>query len=104
MLTIHDIELARNTRKSPRLKTLAKFINDNFPQYKATMEDWWGSFDRQIAGSRLRIPGKFIECKELVVYDRSTRKRIFRHNPREAYRYNYEVAAWILKQHKRNLE
>jgi len=79
-----------------RLSAMAEFINENFPEYDARMEKWWGSLDRKILGTRLRSPGKYRECMELVVYDKETGRKVFDHNPIEAYSHNWYVASWIL--------
>jgi hypothetical protein len=79
-----------------RLSAMAEFINENFPEYDARMEKWWGSFDRKISGTRLVSKGNYRECMELVVYDKKTGRKIFDHNPIEAYSSNWYVASWIL--------
>lgn len=85
------------------LKTMADFINANFPEYEARMEDWSGSFDRRPERSRIiTSPGKMRDGKVLKVYwrerswEKGNHRALFSHNPLEAYRSNREVAQAIL--------
>lgn len=83
------------------LADLARFINDNLPEYEAKMKKWFGSMDRLIPGTRLRHPGKYREVMALYVYERKNLGReVFKHNPIEAYANNRQVAYWILEKLK----
>lgn len=99
-ITIESLRAIGWKGRCPRLKTLAKFINENLPGYHAEMEQWWGSFDRTSAHCRyITTPGKLRESKQLVVYKgsgRMIRDRVLIHNPLEAYRENRDVVRWIL--------
>jgi hypothetical protein len=60
------------TVRCPRLKTLAEIINEYLQGYRA------------------RISCAGLEVKDLDGF------RKLRHNPKDAYRSNYEVVQWIL--------
>lgn len=96
-ITIESLRAIGWRDRCPRLKALAKFINENLPGYHAEMEHWYGSHDRKCG--RLRSPGKYRECMKLIVYEGEGRTRTDRrldHNPTESYRENRDVVRWIL--------
>ena len=78
-----------------RLKTIAKWINENVPELNATVQPSTYSTDRKIG--RLRWPGKGRKGNRLIV----TRKRgdvvIIDHNSAETYRTNAEVEEWLAR-------
>ena len=96
--TIYELRGVEWGGRAPRLSLLAEFINANMPGYHAEMRLWSGSFDRHIPGTRLRSPGKYRECKQLVVYHEG--REVLKHNPIEAYRHNNDVVRWILSEIK----
>lgn len=100
-LTWADVEKSSNWHpgdgRGPSLAQFVDFINDNFPQFIARLEEWSGSFDRYYKGSRLRFPGKYRTCKKLYVYSRGNLLScVYSHNPIEAYPCNSDVAKWIM--------
>ena len=44
--------------RARRLKAIAKYINENWPDYEARIVEGYCDTDRKIPGSRLRIPGR----------------------------------------------
>lgn len=91
---VDEYFIEKNLR-GKRLKTLAKFINNNF-QLKAEIKEGYFNTDRHIPGTRLRHIGKGRWGNMLVVKDLSG-KEIFSHNAAETYRYNQEVVDWIIR-------
>ena len=102
--------------KSPRLKTLAEFINETFPMFKAEIVEGYCNTDR--VSGRFRVPGKGRKGNRLIVTaletykDRNFFTRLpveypagtvaFDHNAAETYRNNYEVISWIINAAKVN--
>ena len=88
------------TRKtySPRLTTLAKFINEKFPDLEAELRSTGNVYkDRQLTGTRLRSPGiREYKGNILKVKDKKTNGIIFDHDSTDTYRNNVEVCRWIL--------
>ena len=84
---------------SIRLSTLARLINEQFPQWRATVEPVIFNTDRKIKGTRLRHPGKGRRGNELAVWMRRVPYScVFRHNSAETYRCNAEAVAWFVEQ------
>lgn len=80
-------------KRVPRLKSLAKYINENMPAYEAQVVAGYCNTDRKIG--RLRWPGKGRHGNRLKVRRRSDNKMVFDHNAAETYRCNDEVVQWI---------
>ena len=85
-----------------RLKTIAKWINENMPGYHAVVEDGYCNTDRKIPGTRLIHPGKGRTGNRIIVRrgDPYNGEVVLDHNAAETYRYNDEVEGWL----KRELE
>ncbi len=75
----------------PRLKTIAKQINEN-TQYKAYLTEGYCDTDRKIG--RLRIEGKGRWGAHIHIINLDG-EEVFEHNSAETYRHNYEVVDWI---------
>jgi len=95
-IVIKQVAETYGKTKSPRLKQLAKFINENIKSVEAVIEDGYCNTDRKIG--RLRSPGKGRYGNKLVVRDTETNAIVYEHNAAETYRENYEVCQWICKQ------
>lgn len=80
---------------SPRLKTLAKQIN-GMPGYSARIEKGYCNTDRNIRGTRLRLPGKGRYGNRIIV--KKDGIVVLDHNAAETYRQNWEVVDWIRKE------
>ena len=99
--------------KAPRLKALARQIEEEFPDLRAVAEPGGGycNTDRNIPGTRLRHPGKGRRGTLLTVWSRDvwphdtvpmTRDRIYyQHNAAETYRNNEDVIDWIAAEKRR---
>lgn len=74
-----------------RLTTIAQWINDNMPGYRAKTEQGYADTDRKIG--RLRVPGKGRYGTRLKVW-RGT-ELVLDHNNAETYRRTSEVEAWL---------
>ena len=79
-----------------RLKTIAKWINENMPGYQAEIAEGYCNTDRDIPGTRLRRPGKGRYGNKLIV--KKGDQVIFRHNSAETYRSNSEVEYWLCRE------
>lgn len=107
--------------KAPRLTTIAKWLNENTSLFVEIVEGYCNT-DRQIAGTRLRRPGKGRTGNRLKVFvceehkmeltvnpwhhfnkEDSVRERsrkyprgpLLDHNAAETYRSNDEVVRWV---------
>ena len=78
-----------------RLKTIARFINENLPDLEAKIEQGYCNTDRKVG--RLRVPGRGRIGSRLKGRRRSDGKVILDHNSAETYRTNREVEAWLLR-------
>lgn len=74
-----------------RLKTIARWINENVPELTAVVEKGYANTDRKIG--RLRWPGKGRTGNRLVV--RRNAVVVLDHNSAETYRTNSEVEYWL---------
>ena len=88
---------------TPRLKTIAKMINENMPGYAAEIVKGYCNTDRKMAGTRLRWPGKGRTGNRIIV--KKDGVVIFDHNGAETYRCNQEVMGWYMREmvHKENV-
>lgn len=80
-------------KRPPSLKQLAVFINEYVPGLKAEAIKVTESTDRQLVGTRMRIPGKGSEGYLIEI--RSDTGIIKTHNSAETYRHNGEIVRWI---------
>ncbi len=80
-----------------RLKTIAKFINENMPGYSARIERAFCNTDLKVG--RLRIPKKGCWGNRLIV--EKDGEIVFRHNAAETYRMNSEVEDWLRRELER---
>jgi hypothetical protein len=79
-----------------RLKTIAKWINENIPELHAHVQSTTVSTDRKMG--RLRWPGKGRTGNRLVVRRvRGGGEVVLDHNAAETYRTNDEVEAWLAR-------
>lgn len=81
--------------RAPRLKKLLGIINAD-GRFTAVIQRGYCNTDRQIAGSRLRWPGKGREGNRLIVRDKKGNV-VLDHNSAETYRHNGEVVEWMEK-------
>lgn len=81
-------------RRSPRLKTLGRIIEETFPGYTAKIEQGYCSTDSKIPGTRLRREGKGRYGNRLIVRNVEG-EVVLDHNGAETYRANWEVEEWI---------
>lgn len=79
--------------RARRLKTIAKYINENWPDYEARIVDGYCDTDRKIG--RLRIPGKGRTGNRLQVRRKADKVVVLDHNAAETYRCNDEVEYWV---------
>ena len=84
----------RQRRRSPRLKTLGRIIEETFPGYTAKIEQGYCNTDSKIPGTRLRRPGKGRYGNRLIVRN-AAGEVVLDHNSAETYRTNREVEEWI---------
>ena len=80
---------------TPRLTTLARYINDHLPGYEAKIEEGYCDTDRK--AGRLRIQGRGRTGNRIKVRRRATGEVVLDHNSAETYRSNSEVVAWIAR-------
>jgi len=78
-----------------RLATLARVINEEFPELFAKTYDSHCNTDRKVG--RLRWAGQGRDGTNLVVTERSTGQTVFSHNSAEPYRLNSEVEEFLEK-------
>jgi len=77
-----------------RLKTIAKYINENLPGLTATVNSSWSSTDQKAAGYRyITNPGKGRSGNRLKVFSQGT--LVFDHDSSKTYRTNDEVEQWL---------
>lgn len=78
-----------------RLKTIARWINENLSGrgYSASVSD--GYCDTSTKVGRLRWPGKGRYGNHLMVWHKG--EMILSHNSAETYRTNAEVESWLKK-------
>ena len=81
------------TGRARRLKALAKYINESWPEYEAKILEGYCDTDRKIG--RLRIQGKGRTGNRLVVRRIEDKACVLDHNSSETYRRNDEVEYWI---------
>jgi hypothetical protein len=82
-----------------RLKTIAKWINENMYGYHAYIKRGYYNTDRKISGTRLRRPGHGRYGNRLVVVHNG--RIVYDHNAAETYRRNWEVEDWIEREHQK---
>jgi len=83
-----------NRNKARRLRTIAKWINDNF-DHKAVIKKGYCNTDRTPRGFMyITHKGKGRRGNLLEVANPEG-KIVFKHNSAETYRMNYEVEDWI---------
>lgn len=85
--------------RCPRLATIARWVNEQFPGWEAHVERGYCNTDRKIG--RLRWPGKGRRGTRLIVRERgqsalSRDGLVLDHNAAETYRHNGEVLDWFL--------
>jgi len=89
----------------PRLKALARLIEDTFPDLVTELKRVSFSTDRHyfLAGThtQLRSPGRGREGNKLIVRRRDTGRVVYTHNAAETYRCNQEVVDWIAAEQRR---
>lgn len=93
-------DLCRDRKRAPSLKQLAAFINEWIPHLEATVRSTTVSTDRNIAGTRLRHPGRGRQGNELVVEIKGAKPGyypFYSHNSAETYRHNGEAVEWVAK-------
>lgn len=96
-------------RPARKLPKIAAWINEHLPELEARTESVTECTDTEIAGTRLRRPGKGRKGTRLGVYKRMeiggpvrATGHVSRHSPwllyhssGETYRRNYEVEEWL---------
>ena len=86
--------VSKRTR-CPRLATMARYIEEHLG-FQTEIKRGYCNTDRKPRGSRIiTSPGKGRRGNRLIVRDASG-EVILDHNAAETYRYNVEVAEWIL--------
>ncbi len=85
--------IASMLEKARRLKTIAKWINENSKKYKAEIVEGYCNTDRKIG--RLRSPGQGRYGNKIVIRNRETNEIVKEHNAAETYRQNWEVEDWV---------
>lgn len=78
---------------SRRLTTIAKWINENMPGFRARVERVFYNTDRHPKGVRWRIPGKGRRGNQLVV--EKDGREVLKHCGVGTYRTNSEVERWV---------
>jgi hypothetical protein len=78
---------------SRRLKTIARWINENVPTLRATVVRDLVDTSRKIG--RLRWPGKNRSGNRIIVRRRSDDCIVLDHSAAETYRHNEEVERWL---------
>jgi len=86
---------AEGDPKVRRLKTIAKWINDNhgdthFADMRATQYGYYNAFNQHITKD-----GEKLVVYELTPKGKYPRREVFSHNPLEPYRNNKEVESWV---------
>ncbi len=84
--------------KARRLKTIARWINESLPGYRAEIREGYRNTDRKIPGTRLRHEGRGRWGNVITVFKRNEHdgwSRVFEHNSAETYRSNQEVEDWL---------
>tara|TARA_R110001592_G_scaffold1649_1_gene9570 strand:- start:3317 stop:5353 length:2037 start_codon:yes stop_codon:yes gene_type:complete len=86
---------AEGDPKVRRLKTIAKWINDNhgdthFADIRDTQYGYYNAFNQYITKD-----GKKLVVYELTPKGEYPRREVFSHNPLEPYRKNKEVESWV---------
>jgi len=86
---------AEGDPKVRRLKTIAKWINDNhgdthFADMRDTQYGYYNAFNQYITKD-----GKKLVVYELTPKGEYPRREVFSHNPLEPYRKNKEVESWV---------
>ena len=78
-----------------RLKTLAQYINDHLAGFEAKVVVGYCNTDRQLSGTRIRVPGKGRYGSRIKVRRTRDKKLVLDHNAAETYRTNGEVEYWL---------
>lgn len=94
---------------APRLKTLAKQIEDLFPDLITELDSWTENTDRHPKGVRWRVPGKGRKGTRLRVFVRrgpglgtaTPFDPIYEHRAGGTYRRNSDVLDWIDRETRR---
>ena len=86
---------AEGDPKVRRLKTIAKWINDNhgdthFADMRDTQYGYYNAFNQHITKD-----GEKLVVYELTPKGKYPRREVFSHNPLEPYRNNKEVESWV---------
>ena len=81
--------------RSPRLATLARTIEEEWPELSVEIVEGYCNTDSKIAGTHFRRRGKGRTGNRLIVRKRDTGTVVLDHNAAETYRENSEVVEWI---------
>ena len=81
--------------RSRQLRSIAKWVNTNAPEWLATIEKVVECTDQKIPGTRLRRVGKGRAGNRIILTDRETGALLLDHNAAETYRTNNEVEEWL---------
>lgn len=86
--------------RCPSLKVMAEYINEVFPQYKASVRVTTSSKERSGKGCRYVYSRRYYDGNMLEVMDKKTFKNVYQHDSTETYRCNTDVANWIIREEK----
>lgn len=82
--------------KARRLKAIAEYINENWPEYEARIVSGYCNTDRKVGGgSRLIVQGKGRTGNRLQVRRIADKAVVLDHNAAETYRTNDEVEYFV---------